>query len=99
MKRKTVFVKDVSVELGRLLRARRSELRLTLDAVAMASRIPYSAIIDAEHGRTDLSFARLRALCVALGLEIVFQPCEPQSRDGEWLRTWSIPANADLRFD
>jgi transcriptional regulator with XRE-family HTH domain len=98
MLKKQVFVRDVSRELGRLLRARRWEIRSSLDDVAMRARVPYSQVIGAEHGKIDISFARLRALCIALGLEITFQTCEPQVRVGDWLHPKTHPVERMTYF-
>lgn len=102
MNRKPVFVQDIALELGRMLRARRCELKLSLDTVSQNSRVPREHIIAMDHGDRDTSFARLQAVCIALGLEIVFQECTPRARQGEWLHkaaTVASPVRPDIQFE
>jgi len=61
---------DVSARVGRAVRARREELRLTLRTLAATSEISSSMISDIERGTKSPTIATLSRVAAALGLPL-----------------------------
>lgn len=57
-------------KLGKLLAARRNELGLTQEALALRAKISRRTLIALEAGVADLGLRRLLRVCQALGLEL-----------------------------
>ena len=65
-------VEELAVEFGRRLRHLRDEADLTQEALATASGLSRTSIVNIECGRQGVSLATLYGLARALG-------CEPQT--------------------
>lgn len=59
-----------ALNIGRLLRARRRDLDMTLDAVASAAELTKSFLSDIERNKTSPSVASLVRLCEVLALPV-----------------------------
>jgi transcriptional regulator with XRE-family HTH domain len=58
------------MKIGLIIKARRKEIKLTLDDVAGKAGISKSALWEVEKGNSDIGFERLRRVAEALDMDI-----------------------------
>lgn len=72
-----------TVDIGKVISAKRKELQLTQQALAERAGVSRRTLIELEHGRNDLCIRRLLRVVASVGLELNVRPASKRPTEDQ----------------